>query len=520
MGIVFSAFSLFLGASGLATQTPPVPTETTARLDAILQVKWKDLGLCPKPPADDDTFLRRVWLDLAGHVPPVLKARGFLEDRDPSRRTRLVDSLLASDDFADHWGGVLAEQLTGKRPVRQDRYDGRVLHAYLRDSLLANKSYGRIVRELICGEGMSDASGPANFLLRYEARPPELAGAVAQQFLGISLRCAQCHHHPSAPWTQDDFWGTAAFFGRLKLLESASEDENFTAVLEARRGELQLEDPRGKRDAEGKLPKKAIPPRLLHARENAAPDGRRAILAAWVTAEDNPYFARNTVNQVWAHLIGTPLVSSLDLPDAPGNARHRDLLDLLAGDFTTHHYDFKRLVRNVVLCRAYQAAAPGPPAASARYSAAAMAELQVQYFTSFPVRPLSVDQLFASIAQATGYRGEEANEAAREDDDEDADAPVNLLGERALSNQRALALQNSRYVSRAVRAGSKLARAVHGGRPGAEHVTWLFLATLSRPPRAEEATAMLTLMREGRGLRGLEDVLWALLNSAEFNFNH
>src|SRR5262249_24409529 len=151
----------------------------------------------------------------AGQVPPVLHARAFLDDRDPARRTRVLDDLLASDEFADHWGRAWTQRLTGKRPVRQDKYNGKVLQHYLRTAFAAGRSYRQVVQELICGEGLMDASGPANFLLRYDGKPADLAGAVGQRFLGVTLQCAQCHDHPFAQWKKEDFWGTAAFFSRL-----------------------------------------------------------------------------------------------------------------------------------------------------------------------------------------------------------------------------------------------------------------------------------------------------------------
>ena len=192
--------------------------------------------------ADDATFLRRAWVDLAGHVPPAPFAREFLVDTDPGKRGKLVDRLLYSDDFADHWGRVLAIEMTSERPVSHDGHDGRVLHEFLSDRLRKKAPYDKIVREVIAGSGASDTSGPANFYLRYDADPPRLAGAVGKNFLGVTIQCAQCHDHPFARWKEQDFWGLAATFARVRKMEAAG-DGNLKAVIEARRGELMHPSP-------------------------------------------------------------------------------------------------------------------------------------------------------------------------------------------------------------------------------------------------------------------------------------
>jgi hypothetical protein len=495
------------------------PAEVSDRLDALLEGQWKKADVPAAAMIDDAAFCRRVGLALAGRTPAALPAREFLDRRDANKRIKLVESLLKSDEFADHWGRVLTQGLTAKRPIRHEKYDGRILHEYLRDSLAANKSYKQIVTELICGEGMRDRSGPANFLLRYEAKPADLAGAVAKRFLGVSLQCAQCHDHPFTTWKKDDFWGVAAFFGRLKMMEQSDGDdgEYFTAVLEARRGDLLLPDPKAKPDDKGKTAKKKILPRLPGAKETTVMDNRRQVLADWITAKDNPYFARHAVNLVWSQLFGAGLLRSLDNLEK-ADAQRLAVLDLLAKDFTANGHDLKRLLRVLVLSKVFQRAAAGAPKEEVRHH-------QLEQFARFGVRPLSVDQLYQSIAQATGHQADEeeppADKAEEAEDDGYSDKPVELLGERALTVQRSLALMNSEFVHQAVKVGAKAANTAHGPKVGPEHIEWLFLATLARRPTADESAAMLKLAKDDQKKgRGLEDVLWVLLNSAEFTTNH
>lgn len=518
---VAAAWSIMLGSFVLAGPSPADSTEVRARLDAAVAARWQALSVTPVGPADDATFLRRAWLDLAGRVPPALKARDFLADSDPNKRAKLVETLLASDEFADFWGRCWTQALTGLRVVKQESYDLRVLHQYLKESFKANKPYGQIVTELICGEGLSEASGPVTFLLRYQAKPTDLAGAVGKQFLGVTLQCAQCHDHPFARWKKDDFWGTAAFFGRLRLLEAQEEEENYRAVLETRHGELMIPDPAAKAEEgkgeEAKPAKKKVAPRLLGRSTEPIQGKRRPALAAWITARDNPFFARNLVNRVWSQLFGASLVNGLDRPVSPGDGQHPQVLDLLAEDFTASGHDVQRLLRIILLSRAYQLSA-GANQPSAEESLKSRRNL-----ACFPVRSLSVDQLYQAIVQATGHRGEEPEaqkQAAEKDEDDDADTPVDQLGERALTVQRSLALLNGDYVHKAVQAGAKAAKAVNGQHSGPTHVEWLFLATLSRRPTAEESAAMLQLLKDSKGKGGLEDILWVLLNSVELTTNH
>ena len=200
-------------------------------------------------------------------------------------------------------------RLTDRRPVKQDSHDGKVLKNTCARSLKANKPYPRVVREIVTGDGPADASGPANFYLRYNVAPIEMAGAVGKQFMGVSLQCAQCHNHVFAKWKQSDFWGLAAVFGRLKKV--TSEDNTLNGVFEARRGELERPDPKGKADENGNVPNLTEKPKLPGV---AGPINgkRRTAFADWLTADNNPYLARHYVNQTWKQLFGDKLVSNLD----------------------------------------------------------------------------------------------------------------------------------------------------------------------------------------------------------------
>ena len=506
-------FPFLLGFAAEAAQP-----QADARLESLLADHWKARAVTPAPVCDDATFLRRVWLDLAGCVPPSDKAVAFLADSRQDKRARLVEELLASADFADHWGRSWAIRLTHSRPVRQGTFDNRVLAEYLRDRLAARRPYREIVAELLTGEGLQDASGPANFLLKYDAKPERLVGAVGKLFMGTTLHCAECHDHVFAHWKRDDFRGLAAFFARVRAVSTENDEDGKRGILEANKGEFRIPDLTAKPDESGNRPMKNIMPRFPGRRAAGAPapagraGNRRRALADWLTADDNPYFARSAVNQAWEHFFGVPLVRSLDNLNALKNEPFAPLLDELAAGFRAGGGDLRRLARAIVMSRAYQLSSGGATAD------AGVAQKQQRAFTRFPVRPLAVDPLYRSAARATGHTGEPAEKPAEEDPT--ADLAVSLLTEHPLTLQRALTLLNGDYVRDAAKAAAERLVKQHGERVGEKHVEALFLAALARQPTKAETRTILDLVQESGGTAGLEDAVWVLLNSAEFNTNH
>jgi len=233
------------------------------------------------------------------------------------------------------------------------------------------------------------------------------------------------------------------------------------------------------------------------------------------------------VNVTWQELFGMPLIVTLDDPHETVESANGDLLELLARDFIASGYDLKRLIRIIVSSRAYQRAGGPRAVLDVETQSEPHALDRLRPFGEFPVRTLTVDQLYYSINQATGNRSNEEafveNPLAEPADDEgraSSDRPVESLGNHDIGVQRALVLLNSPFAHEAVQAGARLATTLRGKRIGPSHVEWLFLSTLSRLPDEREAAELLELVRGEQGLRGLEDVLWVLLNSAEFNTNH
>lgn len=527
---------LVAGASGAspARAAPQSPREVASCLDETLK-NARDPGVGEAPPADDAAFLRRAWLDLAGRVPPVRVVRKFLADTAApgEKRSRAVESILDSPEFASYQASVWAEYLTDRRPFSQEGYDGRLLQGYLRDAIQQKGSYADIVSALLNGEGPSDTSGPVNFLLRYNAEPVQIAGAVSRKLLGLTLQCAECHDHPHARWTKDEFWGLAAYFGRLRRMQSAGgqfvEGENFFLIVERPRGELRIPDRTATPADGGAVPKKTVFPRLPGSKTIDHSPQRREALLKWLVDPSNPYFARHAVNRTWLQLLGRPLTPTLEPKENEPKPATGPALELLADDFARHGFDLRRLYTVIVLSDAYQRSAGRVEAADESSPATENEEReritarQREAFTRFAVRPLSADQIHHSLASGLGFRGDEGDSqvAAMTSDDFTYDQPQDFFKKGSLTLPRALAILNGEQVRGAAGRGADTVLRLYGNDISRDHIEWLYLATCSRSPTDRELEMMLDLAElQAESRAGLEDVVWVLLNSAEFLTNH
>ena len=583
-----------------ASPRPPVAEQAVSslsrRIDERVAQACAAEGIEPASVCDDATFLRRVWLDLAGRVPPLEETRRLLpveEDvAEPAKldRAAVVDGLLKSKEFAGYWGSMWVEYLTDRRPYDTQDYDGRLLLRSLRDAFAANTPYDKLVADLIQGDGASDTSGSANFLLRYAAEPGPLAGAVGRKFLGLTIQCAECHNHPHASWTKDDFWGLAAYFGRLRRMNpnNPPEGENFVIVIERPRGELLLVDKQAKADADGQYPMRTVFPRLPGSTRTDTSKHRRAALINWVTSPENPYFARHGANEIWFRLTGARLVDTLDkLPKEDGSLA-AGLLEDLRASFVASRFDTHALIRGIVLSDTYQRGTVEPtaaPSVSPALAKAPSAKVTTRIDTakadtaktgsrleaakteapkteapkteaaktvpakkdapkptdSDPVatrsasppseafrlsraivRPLSADQLHLSLASASGYHFDDNDHrlATATGEEFTYDQPVNSFSDTPASLRRSLALFNSDHVRGATDVLAETTLRVHGPSAGAEHIRRLFAALLTRVPRPDELEAFLSLAGGDSPKVGLEDVVWVIVNSAEFGSNH
>ena len=512
---------LVFGSACLAVDT----SETTfviAQIDQVVKAGCTNERVTLLNTCSDAEFVRRVWLDLAGRTPPLVEVKAVVGGSSLNRG-EVVQRLLKSPEFARNWGRLWAEYLTDRRPFETDGYDGPRLLQFLTEAFRENQSYAELVSDLILGEGTSDVNGSVNFLLRFNAEPGPLTGAVSQKFLGLSLQCAECHDHPHARWKQQDFWGLAAHFARLRKMTPTQpeEGESFFVVIERPAGELRVEDKRAKPDENGAAPTRTVYPQLPGLPRSNVSKQRRAVLVEWLTQPSNPYLSRHLVNSVWERLLGEGLVQNLDhWPPTTGNT-NSELLNLLADDFTSHNWNIQRLIQTIVLSETYQRSSSTAEQGGATVDAL-QKEQQLSHWGRARIRPLSADQLHLSLGQAFGYHYDENDYrlAVATGEEFTQDIPVNNLGASSLTLGRTLSLYNSEYVRGAVELGSEAAIRLYGPTVGTEHVERLFMSLLSRSPSTDELEFFQDLGGEADPREGLQDIVWVLLNSTEFITNH
>jgi hypothetical protein len=499
--------------------------ELTAKIDRLIAERWAAAGVEPAPQADDATFLRRAYLDLAGRIPSVAEARAFLKDRAPDKRSRLVETLLAANTYVSHftnvWRGVMLPEADA---AIQFGVEKPIFDLWLRKQLRENKGYDQIVRQLLTvplGDGRrgfdpydrENGATPLSFYYAKDMKPESLGASTARMFLGVKLDCAQCHDHPFAKWKREQFWEFAAFFGGIDA-------ESMNGFIQSVR---EVKDRRELTISGGK---KIVPAVFLDGSEPRwkYDTGTRETLADWLTSPKNPWFARAAANRMWAYFFGTGLVDPVDDLRDDNPASHPELLDELARQFAEHHFDLKYLIRAITASRAYQLAStadkdktPDDP----------------RLFSRMALRGMTPEQIFDSLTMATGLREKRSNRRVFYQDDS---LRAEFLKQFATTDKRtefqtsilqSLLLMNGKLTEQVTSPERSATLAAVADSPflsADEKVEALFLAALARPPRSEERERFGRYVRNG-GVRGdataaLGDVFWVLLNGPEFILNH
>jgi hypothetical protein len=489
-------------------------------IDDKLIAKWKELGLAASPLADDAEFFRRVHLDVIGTLPTTEEIRQFLADQDTKKRAKVIDRLLARPEFIDFWALKWGDLLRINRKQLGEKGMWS-FYNWVRRSLQQNKSVDEFVREVITAEGSTYTEGPANFY-RLANNSADWAENTAQLFLGVRMQCARCHHHPFEKWSQDDYYGLAAFFVRLGTKRS----QDF-GIFE-RETVVYLRD-KGEQFQPGKSA--SVNPHPPDGPVMDDPFDRRQKLADWITARDNPFFARNIVNRFWGYFMGHGLVEPLDDMRATNPASNPELLEALAADFVAHGFDLKHLMRTIMNSRAYQLTSVGAKANEA--------DVDNVHYTHYPVKRLTAEQLadaidFATLAKEK-YPGLPAGTRAIQlPDTEVRSFFLDVFGrpprqitcecERKVEPNiaQAMHLLNGDDVNRKLALNNgRIDRLFKAKKPLPDVIEELYLTTLSRLPSEEEKQKALTwLARAATPREGTQDLLWALINSREFLFNH
>ncbi len=484
-------------------------------IDGLVFRKLRKLNILPSGLADDAEYLRRAYLDVIGTLPTAAEARRFLADRRPDRRAKLVDELLRRPEFADYWALKWADLLRVDRQALGHK-QAYAYYRWIRQSLADNKPLDRFAREVITAEGPLTESGPANFY-KVVSRPGDAASTLCQVFLGVRIACAQCHHHPFDRWSQDDYYGMQDFFAPV----SARRTPRGEMVLSA--GSPPTRNPRSGAVIHAHALGTTMP--------EAAPTGeRRQALARWLTAPDNPWFARNLANRTWAHFLGRGLVEPVDDVRATNPPSNPELLGALAKALVDSKYDFRQLVRVITASRVYQL--------SSRPNRTN--EGDEQNYSRALFKRVDAEVLLDMVGQTTGVGEKFAGvpAGARAIQLWDSKVPhyfLKLFGRPVRASAcecernhepgvaQVLHLLNSPEIHAKLRhEGGTVARLVRRHKDDGPLVEELYLTFFSRLPSADEKGAAVEYLRTdpGRRRQAGEDLAWSMLNSLEFIFNH
>jgi Protein of unknown function (DUF1549)/Protein of unknown function (DUF1553) len=507
-----------LDAAGLATI---IDTEIAARLT---QEK-----IPASPRSDDSEFVRRVYLDLVGVIPPADKVKAFLDDPDSHKREKLIDELLTNPLFGKQQSEIWMHQIISA-DLENRLLPTENLRKWLEDAFNKDKPWSKMVEELVTASGTID-NNPATIFFVGNNGLDKVTGQVSRLFLGVQLQCAQCHNHPFTDWKQDEYWGMAAFFSKVKQdgnPKMLAKNGGTITVREA--PQVNPFGKAGKKKDKGKgevLPEGArtVPARFLTGEQPSINKNgpARPVLARWLTAADNPFFAKAMANRMWAHLFGRGFVNPIDDMHDNNPATHPELLLALADQFKRHDFSIKYLVKAIVLSETYQRTSK-PLAGN---------ETDTESFSRMYIKTLSAEQFVDSIATVVGGPGK-ADFFAKKGLPPDkkgkafAGGPRDQLirffrvedGADPLSYQdgipQALRVMNGPLFNN----GGKALQDALSIQSATGAIDHLYLVALARHPTIEEnqrLTAYVAKQNDRRTAYG--DIVWTLLNCSEFRLN-
>ena len=496
---------------------PEVPCNNF--VDELILSKLKRVNIVPSPLSSDREFVRRVYLDTVGLLPTLDESGRFLESKDPQKRARLIDELIERPEFAEVWATRFSD-LFRVGLLDQRSKGGRIMYSWLRKAMLEDMPFDQFATELITASGNLYFNPASNFYYITEFSEPEnIATNVSQVFLGVRIECARCHNHPWEKWTQEDFWGFAAFFGRMGIKDTYENDESEVTLKPA--GEVI-----------SPKTKKRVAPKYLDGpfETERLDEDVREKLAKWITAAENPWFARAIVNRVFKYYMGRGIVEPLDDFRVTNPPTNEALLDALAKDFIANGYHLKHTIRVILNSRAYQLSSE--PNATNRDD--------TLNYSHYFMRRLLAEELIDSMTEVTGVPEK---------------IPGYMLGTRSMTIPQGAPTyflqtfgrlkarevicerDNSPDVAQAMHliSGETIQKQITGkdgtldrwladpSLTNQEITQRLFMATLVRPPTESEQTQVLASLRgggDGARRQAFEDLLWSIFNSKTFIFNH
>ncbi len=505
-----------------AEQRPALSSaaETAARVDAAL-LRGLPSNFRVPPLVDDQTFLRRLSLDLTGKLPDPDALHRFAADRSPEKRARAVEELLHSEAYAINWARYWRDALTYHTPASGNYLRWKLFDDWWVAQLRRNRPWDQIVTALVTSSGVNDEVAAVNYLTALYGNPVEIAATTSRVFLGVQIQCAECHNAKTEPWKREQFHQFAAFFGRARIIQHKDVDGRGTPyAIESRAdGQYSMTD---KKDPSRLIP---MQPRFLTGESvsiDANDEERREALARFLTSPKNPWFARCYVNRIWTALMGWGFYPTVNDLGSEVEPRHKVVLDLLARKWIASGYDIRWLFRTIALTQAYQRTHQTPPSADQPAPAVCPVRLRPEQVFEALQKALGFDEndktipapaptSAPAVQRHTGLRNM-VYQAFKEN-------PSTPLQEIQGTIPQALLMMNSALVQASTSAQGKtlLADLLARGQTDEQIVTALYERVLARKPTAQEhATCQRFIRKVGNRKEALEDVLWTLINSTEF----
>lgn len=535
--------ALVFPAVGFGSEVAPAPKGVkdpadtiTALIDRHLAKDWEARGLIPAETTDDAEFVRRVYLDVIGRAPKAAEARSFIDDKTADKRAKLVDYLLQMPGHANYFAAVTRAQWLPQTTTNfQLAQFGGQFETYLRARYRENTPVDQVVKRIVtvgltvntqnpgfrfvqASSGEPDGNNIAGFYSASEAKPENVGSAVSRLFLGMKLECAQCHDHPFAPYTRDQFWQFAAFFAELNPLNAPR--PGFVGPLQ----------PQSDRNTIGVLATDRKVTATFFDGTNpewSLEKSPRQELANWLVDAKNPFFAKNMANRTWAHFFGIGIVDPVDEPGENNPASHPELLEELGQAFADGGFDNRMLIRAITRSKAYQL--------TSKMSHPGQAD--PRRFAKMSLKGLTPSQLFDTMVSATGFREpaymrNQQNFGFVQPGNPRSQFLTQFANtERATETNttilQALMLMNGKFIGDQTDLAKSELLAAIADMPGwdtKQRVSNLFLTAFSRNPTPEELEKFASYVDRGGAkndkTQALADVFWVLLNSPEFLFNH
>ncbi len=484
-------------------------------VDTLMHNKFKKLRIQPSELCTDEEFVRRATLDIVGMLPTVEEYRAFMADTDPKKRDKLVDQLLDRKEFVELWVMNWAELLQIRTTQQITTKPMLLYFNWLKEKIASNTPMDQMVRELLGASGGTFAN-PATNYYQNETNTLKVSENVAQVFMGMRIQCAQCHNHPFDRWTVDDYYSFAAFFSQIG--RKRGEDPREQIIFNSRSG-----------DVRHLVDNRVMAPKFLGGDvPDVAGKDRREVMAGWLASPENPYFATNLANIVWAHFFGSGIIDQVDDVRVSNPPVNKELLETLGSKFTEYNYDFKKLVRDICTSRTYQLSTvtnPTNESDTRNFSHASLRRLRAEFLldtisqvtdtkNKFSGLPLGARAVQIANGNTSTYFLTAFGRAKRE-----TVCSCEVQMEPNLS--QALHLLNGDTVHSKLAQGNFVGKRLSEGATPATIIEELYIRCLTRKPTDSEMKQLNAFVAEEKDdKRVLEDIFWALINSREFVFNH